>query len=172
MHLPGSEWKQNNSFKGFWFTIVRSYFIQQPDMTPWVRPRLHAAQNGDVSLAPPRCKFFSMALLEVAWHECFAKYTKVGEDREGMREEWAEKNEKKITEKTPWNKKSISNICKFVFFPNFLISLLLPIGKVFRVSGFGVCWTIFFLAEHESRDILWMTLAGGLSGKIRKTTSL
>lgn len=26
-----------------------------------------------------------MALLKVVWHGCFAKYTEVGEDREGMR---------------------------------------------------------------------------------------
>lgn len=42
-------------------------------------------------------------------------------------EEW--KMKKKLKEKT-WNKKGISNICKFIYFPNFLVSLLLPIEKV------------------------------------------
>lgn len=40
------------------------------------------------------------------------------------------KMKKKKEEKTPWNEKSISNVCKFISFPNFLLSLLLPISKI------------------------------------------
>lgn len=49
--------KPNNLFKRFLFTIVLSYFIWQPNMTPQVRLRAHAAWSWDVFLALTRCEF-------------------------------------------------------------------------------------------------------------------
>lgn len=56
-----------------------------------------------------------MAPLEVAWHGCFAKYTKVGKHREGMGEEWEVKNEKKKKKKKPHEMKRVSQMFVSLF---------------------------------------------------------
>jgi len=39
-------------------------------------------------------QIFATALLEVAWHRCFAKYTEVGKDRGGEKRVGSEKEKK------------------------------------------------------------------------------
>lgn len=81
VHIPGYEQKLNNSFKRFWFTIVCSYFIQQPNVALWVRLHMHAAWNWDVFLVSGHCDFFCHGS---AW-SClfFAKYAGVRDERRG-----------------------------------------------------------------------------------------
>lgn len=88
---------------------MRSHFIRQPAMTPRVRPRVQAAWNGVVFLAPAHREVLPRLCSEAAWHRCFAKYAEVGEDGEGMRDEWGLKKENK--------EKEIPQVVLSVFLP-------------------------------------------------------
>lgn len=92
-------------------------------MTPRVRPRVQAAWNGVVFLAPAHREVLPRLCSEAAWHRCFAKYAEVGEDAEGMRDEWGLKKENK-------RKGNTSNSSKCVSSPSLVASLLLALGKV------------------------------------------
>lgn len=161
VHLPGSERKQTNSFTRLWFTLVSTYFIWQPKMTPQARLGVHAVWNGDVSLAPACCEVLPRLCSELFGTGALLRMLRWGRMRE-------EKNEKgrKIT----WKAKGISNIYKYISFPNFLASFQLVIGKVsihfpslwFRHALkwllYGLRWSCLSCFCSSLLCILWMSL--------------
>lgn len=126
VHLPGSEWKQNNSFKMFWFTIVHSYFIRQPKMTPQVCLCTHTAWNGDVFLAPACYEFLPQLCLKLSGTGAFLSILRWRRKR-GMREG---SGIKRKNPKPTWKENNISNIYKCISLPSMLASVLLAICKV------------------------------------------